>query len=441
MKTRAVYDEANGEWVLNGTKTWATNGGIADWHVDRRVGRPVARRPAARCRSSYRPARKGLSQGQKFKKHGIRASHTAEVVLDDVRLPGEVPARRQGQARRPAGPGPRGPEDRPVAAVDGDLRAHPPDGRRAGRRHRPRGLRGRARLREDARAVRPPDHREPGHRVQARRHEDPDRRLAAAGLARGVDGPAGQAVHRRRGLAVQAVRRRDRGLGHRAGDPDPRRQRLHPRVPGRADAPRRQDLHDLRGHQSRSSAWSSPARSAGCRSAEPTQLECAAGGRARPCEGRRRRTQRGFATARRSSTYAAAAARQAGTRSSRSRWSSTSSRHERALGPQRPVDLAAQHGYARSDRLEPHPRHRSSRPPAPRRRTGGRAGPPGRAVVGPAPTSGSSTVRQAPPRPSRRHHPVDGVLRHPPIRRELAADDDHDAVAVQQRVPPREVGG
>jgi len=34
------------------------------------------------------PGTKGLSQGQKFRKHGIRASHTAEVVLDDVRVPG-----------------------------------------------------------------------------------------------------------------------------------------------------------------------------------------------------------------------------------------------------------------------------------------------------------------------------------------------------------------
>ncbi|MGH3102047.1 MAG: acyl-CoA dehydrogenase family protein, partial [Thermoleophilia bacterium] len=34
------------------------------------------------------PDTKGLSQGQKYKKHGIRASHTAEVVLDDVRVPG-----------------------------------------------------------------------------------------------------------------------------------------------------------------------------------------------------------------------------------------------------------------------------------------------------------------------------------------------------------------
>src|SRR4030088_2149010 len=33
LRTRAVYDEANDEWVLNGTKAWITNGGIADIHV------------------------------------------------------------------------------------------------------------------------------------------------------------------------------------------------------------------------------------------------------------------------------------------------------------------------------------------------------------------------------------------------------------------------
>ena len=33
---------------------------------------------------------KGISQGQKYKKHGIRASHTAEVVLDDCRVPGRM---------------------------------------------------------------------------------------------------------------------------------------------------------------------------------------------------------------------------------------------------------------------------------------------------------------------------------------------------------------
>src|SRR6476469_9305710 len=33
LRTRAVYDEAKDEWVINGTKAWITNGGIADIHV------------------------------------------------------------------------------------------------------------------------------------------------------------------------------------------------------------------------------------------------------------------------------------------------------------------------------------------------------------------------------------------------------------------------
>jgi alkylation response protein AidB-like acyl-CoA dehydrogenase len=87
MRTRATYDEANDEWVLNGTKTWATNGGLADVHVVTAVVDPDLR---TRGQASFvvPPGTKGLSQGQKFKKHGIRASHTAEVVLDGCRVPG-----------------------------------------------------------------------------------------------------------------------------------------------------------------------------------------------------------------------------------------------------------------------------------------------------------------------------------------------------------------
>jgi alkylation response protein AidB-like acyl-CoA dehydrogenase len=87
LRTRAVYDEAKDEWVLNGTKTWITNGGIADIHV---VVASVDPALGARGQASFivPPGTKGLSQGQKFKKMGIRASHTAEVVLDDVRVPG-----------------------------------------------------------------------------------------------------------------------------------------------------------------------------------------------------------------------------------------------------------------------------------------------------------------------------------------------------------------
>ncbi|MBO8200419.1 acyl-CoA dehydrogenase family protein [Streptomyces smyrnaeus] len=87
MRTRAVYDEAKDEWVLNGTKTWATNGGIANVHV---VVAGVDPELGSKGHASFivPPGTPGLAQGQKFKKHGIRASHTAEVVLDDVRVPG-----------------------------------------------------------------------------------------------------------------------------------------------------------------------------------------------------------------------------------------------------------------------------------------------------------------------------------------------------------------
>jgi hypothetical protein len=87
IRTRAVYDEVTGEWVLNGTKTWVTNGGIADVHV---VVASVDPALGSRGQASFvvPPGTPGLSQGQKFRKYGIRASHTAEVVLDGVRIPG-----------------------------------------------------------------------------------------------------------------------------------------------------------------------------------------------------------------------------------------------------------------------------------------------------------------------------------------------------------------
>ncbi len=87
LRTRAVYDEKKDEWVLNGTKAWITNGGIANIHVVVAAVDPVLK---GRGQASFIVPKeaKGLSMGQKYKKHGIRASHTSEVVLDDVRIPG-----------------------------------------------------------------------------------------------------------------------------------------------------------------------------------------------------------------------------------------------------------------------------------------------------------------------------------------------------------------
>ncbi len=90
LRTRAVYDEATDEWVLNGTKTWITNGGITKLPTLHVVVAAVEPELKARGHASFViPAgTPGLSMGQKFQKHGIRASHTAEVILEDVRIPG-----------------------------------------------------------------------------------------------------------------------------------------------------------------------------------------------------------------------------------------------------------------------------------------------------------------------------------------------------------------
>ncbi len=87
LRTRAVHDQATDEWVLDGTKTWITNGGIAGVHV---IVASVDPSLGSRGHASFvvPPGTGGLSQGQKFKKMGIRASHTAEVVLDGCRVPG-----------------------------------------------------------------------------------------------------------------------------------------------------------------------------------------------------------------------------------------------------------------------------------------------------------------------------------------------------------------
>ncbi len=87
IRTTAKYDEAKDEWVLNGQKAWATNGGIAGVHV---VIASVDRELGARGHAAFviPPGTKGCEQGAKVKKHGLRASHTADVHLDDCRVPG-----------------------------------------------------------------------------------------------------------------------------------------------------------------------------------------------------------------------------------------------------------------------------------------------------------------------------------------------------------------
>jgi alkylation response protein AidB-like acyl-CoA dehydrogenase len=84
LRTTARRD--GDEWVLNGTKVFISNGGIADVTV---VVATIDPKLGHRGQASFIVPKgtPGLSMGKKENKLGIRASQTAEVVLEDVRVP------------------------------------------------------------------------------------------------------------------------------------------------------------------------------------------------------------------------------------------------------------------------------------------------------------------------------------------------------------------
>jgi acyl-CoA dehydrogenase len=86
LKSTAKLD--GDEWILNGTKVFITNGGIADVHV---VVATVDPELGHRGQASFVVGKgtPGIRQGKKESKIGIRASHTAEVILEDCRIPVE----------------------------------------------------------------------------------------------------------------------------------------------------------------------------------------------------------------------------------------------------------------------------------------------------------------------------------------------------------------
>ena len=87
VRTRAKFDEATNEWIINGQKAWATNGGISDVHVVIATVDPELGSKGHAAFVVPMSEAKGISEGTKVSKHGLRASHTADVFLDDCRVP------------------------------------------------------------------------------------------------------------------------------------------------------------------------------------------------------------------------------------------------------------------------------------------------------------------------------------------------------------------
>jgi acyl-CoA dehydrogenase len=88
MAIQTTARRVDGGYVLNGAKQFITNGGIADVHVifattDRSAG------PAGIAGFVVEKGNPGLTMGRKEKKLGVRASHTAQVILQDCFVPAE----------------------------------------------------------------------------------------------------------------------------------------------------------------------------------------------------------------------------------------------------------------------------------------------------------------------------------------------------------------
>ena len=157
MKTTAVQDGE--EWVINGTKNWISNLGVADFYITFAVTDRETRRLTAFVVEADRP---GFSVGKLEHKLGIRASPTGQPIFDDVRVPAANVIGEVGKG---------------LSVALGTLERTRLGARRAGRGHRPGRDRLRGRLRARAPPVRQGDQRVPGIQFKL---ADMETRTAAA---------------------------------------------------------------------------------------------------------------------------------------------------------------------------------------------------------------------------------------------------------------------
>jgi alkylation response protein AidB-like acyl-CoA dehydrogenase len=87
MRTRAVQD--GDEWVIDGTKNWITNLGVADFYVVFAVTDPQVGHSRGITAFVVEADRPGFSVGKLEHKLGIRGSPTGQPIFDGVRVPAE----------------------------------------------------------------------------------------------------------------------------------------------------------------------------------------------------------------------------------------------------------------------------------------------------------------------------------------------------------------
>jgi alkylation response protein AidB-like acyl-CoA dehydrogenase len=87
MRTKAVRD--GDEWVIDGTKNWITNLGVADFYICFAVTDPEQGHSRGISAFVVEADRPGFSVGKLEKKMGIRGSPTGQPIFDNVRVPAE----------------------------------------------------------------------------------------------------------------------------------------------------------------------------------------------------------------------------------------------------------------------------------------------------------------------------------------------------------------
>jgi alkylation response protein AidB-like acyl-CoA dehydrogenase len=85
MRTRAVRDGS--DWVIEGTKNWITNLGIADFYICFAVTDPDAGHSHGISAFVVEADTPGFSVGKLEHKMGIRGSPTGQPIFDDCRIP------------------------------------------------------------------------------------------------------------------------------------------------------------------------------------------------------------------------------------------------------------------------------------------------------------------------------------------------------------------
>ena len=229
IKTRAVRD--GDEWVINGSKTYITNGHRADYIVLVTKTDPDAGYDGFTLFLVDMDL-PGVIREKKLEKLGMHASDTALLAFSDVRVPADAVLGQIGKG---------------FYHIMWELQGERLIGAAGCVAAAQRVFDQTLQYARGAQGVRPLDRQVPGHPPQVRGDGDADRERAPDGLHDGV-ALQQRRVPRARDLDGEAARLARRGRRRRRVHPDPRRRRLHEGVRRRARVARPAPEPHRRGH-------------------------------------------------------------------------------------------------------------------------------------------------------------------------------------------------